>query len=196
VIEVAVRARDAAPAGLTVIVGSEIRTREGDLIGLFLDHSVPAGLPALAAIELVRDQGGLVGIPHPFDRRRGSLLNDPGLKALAGRVDWIEGWNARLLGHAGNERAAAFAHAQGLPSVAVSDAHTTIEVGVAYTVLDGDPSTPAGLLAALASAEMIPGRASYVARAITPLAKVVQRVRGNGRPKRAGPDVTGAGMDR
>ncbi len=195
-IDVALRARDAPPAGLTVIVGSEVRTREGDLICLFLDRPIPTGLPAIEAIARAREQGGLVGIPHPFDRFRGSLLNDPGLEALAGLVDWVEGWNARLLGHAGNERAAEFALAHGLPAVAVSDAHTTLEVGVAYTVLDGDPSTPAGLLAALPTAEMIPGRASYVARAITPLAKLVQRARGNGRAKPTGPDVAGAGMDR
>ena len=51
----------------------------------------------------------------------------------------------------GNEQAAAFAREHGLPGVAVSDAHSTLEVGVAYTVLDGDPSTPDGLLAALAA---------------------------------------------
>ena len=173
-IEVALRARDAAPAGLTVIVGSEVRTRDGDLICLFLERPIPAGLPAVDAIALAREQGGLVGIPHPFDRFRGSLLNDPRLEAIADRVDWVEAWNARLIGH-GNERAAEFALAHGLPAVAVSDAHTTIEVGVAYTVLEGDPSTAAGLLRALPSAALVPGRASYVARLLTPVAKLVQR---------------------
>ena len=65
--------------------------------------------------------------------------------------------------------------------MAVSDAHSVLEVGVAYTALDGDPSTPAGLLAALASAEIVPGRASYVIRLWTPVAKAVNRLRGNRR---------------
>jgi predicted metal-dependent phosphoesterase TrpH len=195
-VDVALRARDSAPAGLTIIVGSEVKTSDGDLICLFLERAIPPGLPAVEAVAAVREQGGLVGIPHPFDRFRGSLLNDPRLEALAGLVDWVEGWNARVIGRGGNEHAAAFAFEHRLPSVAVSDAHTALEVGVAYTVMDGDPSTPAGLLAALATAAIVPGRASYVARVITPLAKLVQRTRGN---RRVGPgrsDGAGAGLDR
>ena len=195
-IDVAVRARDAAPDGLTVIVGSEVKTLDGDLICLFLDERIPPGLPAAEAIAAVRAQGGLVGIPHPFDRFRGSLLNDPRLEDLAGRVDWVEGWNARVIGRGGNERAAEFALAHRLPSVAVSDAHTSVEIGVAYTVVDGNPSTPDGLLAALATVAIVPGRASYVARAITPMAKLVQRARGNGRVRPVGSDGGVAGMDR
>jgi predicted metal-dependent phosphoesterase TrpH len=194
-IDVALRARDDAPPGLTIIVGSEVRTLDGDLICLFLERPIPPGLPAAEAIGAAREQGGLVGIPHPFDRFRGSLLNDPRLEDLAGRVDWVETWNARLIGR-GNDRAAEFARAHGLPGIAVSDAHTTLEVGVAYTVLDGDPSTPAGLLDALATAAIVPGRASYATRAITPVAKLIQRARGNGRVKPARPDVARAGMDR
>ncbi len=194
-IDVAQRARDDAPPGLTIIVGSEVRTLDGDLICLFLERPIPPGLPAAEAIAAAREQGGLVGIPHPFDRFRGSLLNDPRLEDLAGRVDWVETWNARLVGRGGNERAAEFARAHGLPGVAVSDAHTTLEVGVAYTVLDGDPSTPAGLLEALATAAIVPARASYAARAITPVAKLVQRLRGNGRVKPGRPGAADAGMD-
>jgi predicted metal-dependent phosphoesterase TrpH len=193
--DVALRARDHAPPGLTIIVGSEVRTLDGDLICLFLQRPIPPGLPAAEAIAAAREQGGLVGIPHPFDRFRGSLLNDPRLEDLAGRVDWVETWNARLIGR-GNDRAAEFARAHGLPGIAVSDAHTTLEVGVAYTVLDGDPSTPAGLRDALATAAIVPGRASYAARAITPVATLIQRARGNGRVKPARPDVARAGMDR
>jgi len=68
------------------------------------------------------------------------------------------------------------------PAVAVSDAHTLIEVGIASTALDGDPSTPAGLLAALAGRiDLQPGRGSILLRAVTPMAKLIQLVRGNGR---------------
>ncbi len=177
----ALEARAAAPPGLTVIVGEEIRTRAGDLIALFVERPVPPGLSAVEAIEAVREQGGLVGIPHPYDRFRGSLGRDAAIASLAPLVDWVEGHNARLVGR-GNERAAEFGLQNGLPRVAVSDAHTLVEVGVAYTILAGDPSTAAGLLGALAAApEIVPGRASYVARLVTPVAKVVQRMRGNGR---------------
>jgi PHP-associated len=111
---------------------------------------------------------------------RGSLLRDAAMASLASQVDWVEAHNARVVGH-GNEDAATFALEHGLPGVAVSDAHTVMEIGVAYVALDGDPSTPAGLLAALANVEIIPGRASLFVRAWTPFAKLVNRSRGNGR---------------
>jgi predicted metal-dependent phosphoesterase TrpH len=179
-IDGALRARDAAPEGLTVIVGTEVRTSEGDLIGAFLLRPVPRGRPAADTIAAIRDQGGLVGIPHPFDRFRGSVMRDARMASLAPLVDWIEVHNARLVG-SGNERAAEFAAEHGRPGVAVTDAHTVMEVGVAYTALTGDPSTPAGMLAALVDAELVRGRASYAVRLWTPVAKVLQQVLGNGR---------------
>jgi predicted metal-dependent phosphoesterase TrpH len=180
-IDGALRARGAAPAGLTVIVGEEVRTADGDLIALFLERAVAPGRPARDTIEEVRAQGGLVGIPHPFDRFRGSMLKDPRLEAIAQLVDWVEAYNARVMAGGGNERAATFARDAGLPGVAVSDAHSVVEVGVAYSVLDGDPSTPEGLLATLTNVELVPGRASYIVRTLTPFAKLVNRARGNGR---------------
>src|SRR4051812_34363563 len=157
-IDVAQAAREMAPAGLTVIVGEEVKTLGGDLICLFLERAIPPGLPAIEAIAAARDQGGLVGIPHPFDRHRRSLLNDASMTQLVPMVDWVETHNARLIGH-GNDDAQAFALEHGLPGISVSDAHSIMEVGVAYTAFDGDPSTAAGLLATLPTAEIIPGRA-------------------------------------
>jgi predicted metal-dependent phosphoesterase TrpH len=181
-IDAALRGRDEAPDGLTVIVGQEAKTAEGDLICLFLERPIPSGLPAREAIAAVREQGGLVGIPHPFDRLRRSMLrDDAGLVELAAEVDWIEAYNARVLSGTGNERAATFAREHGLPGVAASDAHTVLEVGVAYNSLAGDPSTPEGLKAALPSVQMITGRASYFVRGVTPIATLIQRWRGNGR---------------
>ena len=179
-IDVALEARDLAPAGLTVIVGEEVKTRDGDLICLFLERPIPPGLSAAETIAAAREQGGLVGIPHPFDRMRGSILRDAAMASLAPLVDWVETYNARIVGH-GNDDAAGFAAEHGLPGIAVSDAHSIMEIGVAYTALDGDPSTPPGLLASLATGEIMPGRASFYIRLWTPVAKGINRVRGNGR---------------
>jgi predicted metal-dependent phosphoesterase TrpH len=188
-IEGALEAQGAAPAGLTVIVGQEIRTTEGDLIGAFLREPIRRGLSPDEAIAAVREQGGLVGMPHPFDRMRGSLgiAARERLAALSGRVDWIEAWNARVVVGDGNRRAAELATTAGVPGVAVSDAHTILEVAVASTALSlaaGDPGTPAGLLAALrADPRLMTGRASLYVRAVTPMAKLIKRVRGR-RPGR------------
>ncbi len=180
-IDGALRARDEAPDGLTILVGEEVKTTEGDLICVFLERPIPPGLSPAEAIAAAREQGALVGIPHPFDRFRNSMLREIGLAGIASLVDWVETHNSRIVGGAGNQRAVEFAHEHGLPGVAVSDAHTTMEVAVSYTVLDGDPSTPEGLLAALPPAELITSRASYLVRLWTPVAKAVNAARGNRR---------------
>lgn len=181
-IDGALRARDATIAGITVIVGEEVKTAGGDLVCLFLEEAIPPGLSPAETIARARAQGALVGIPHPFDQHRGSVGKaEDEIRSLAGLVDWVEAFNARVVFRGGNERAAELARTAGIPGVAVSDAHSLLEVGVAATRLEGDPSTPAGLLAALATARIVPGRASYYVRAITPIAKLVQRARGNGR---------------
>jgi predicted metal-dependent phosphoesterase TrpH len=183
-IEGALEAREAAaalgPGAPHVIVGEEIRTADGDLIAAFLREAVPPGMSARESIAAVREQGGLVGMPHPFDRLRGSLLRDASMRELCTLVDWIEVHNARLVGR-GNEQAALLARESGLAGVAVSDAHSVMEVGVAYTALEGDLSTPEGLLTALGAVELVPGRASILVRVLTPVAKVVNRARGNRR---------------
>jgi predicted metal-dependent phosphoesterase TrpH len=136
----------------------------------------------METIAAAGEQGWAGRHPHPFDRMRGSLLRDAAMASLAPHVDWVEAHNARLVGH-GNEDAALFARDNGLPGIAVSDAHSVMEIGVAYMALDGDPSTAAGLLAALETLEIVPGRASYFVRLWTPIAKGVNRLRGNGRIK-------------
>ena len=180
------------PSELFVIIGEEIKTADGDLIALFLERAVAPGRPARDTIDEVRAQGGLVGIPHPFDRFRGSMLKDPRLEAMAPLVDWVEAHNARVVGGTGNERAAQFALEMGLPGVAVSDAHSVIEVGVAYSVLEGNPSTAEGLMAALTNVSVVPGRASYIVRTLTPIAKLVNRARGNRRVTSSPAEDTGA----
>jgi len=176
------RAIAAALPDLTVIVGEEVRTADGDLICLYLDEPIPPGLAADEAIARARSQGALVGVPHPFDRFRGSLLRDARMERLAGQVDWIEAHNARIAVGKGNQLAAEFAREHDVPGIAVSDAHSAFEVGVAYTILEADDlSSAAGLRAALPTAELVTGRASLYIRLLTPIAKVVQRARGNGR---------------
>jgi predicted metal-dependent phosphoesterase TrpH len=181
-IDGALRARDAAPAELTVIVGEEIKTADGDLIGIFLHEAVPPGLSASETIAAIRGQGGLVGIPHPFDRLRGfGRKSGAQVESIADLVDWVESYNARVIGGTANERAALFALDHHLPGLAASDSHTVMEVGVSYNSVRGDPATPEAMLAALSAVETNPARATFYVRAWTPLAKIIQSIRGNGR---------------
>lgn len=184
-IDGAQRAVQLAGGDLQIIVGEEIRTRDGDIIGLFLEHVVPPGLSAVETASAIREQGGIVGLPHPFDSFRSSGGSkaeqaEQALEELAAIVDYVEVHNARAYRDA-NPRAAAFAAVHGLPGTASSDAHSVMELGISSTVLPGPFSTAEGLLALLPEATLLTGRASYYVRLWTPFAKVVQRLRGNGR---------------
>ena len=188
-IDGAQRALDMAPPGLQVIVGEEIRSADGDLLGLFLREAVPPGLSAAETAVAIREQGGLVGLPHPFDSFRSSGGSQAGaaeqkLEALATIVDYVETHNARAYRDA-NPMAGAFADRHGLPGVASSDAHSLTEVGIATTVLPGPFKTAAEMRDLLPMAELVTGRASYYVRLWTPLAKVVNRAKGNGRIRSA-----------
>jgi predicted metal-dependent phosphoesterase TrpH len=131
-LECALRLRDAAPD--RVIVGEEVRTREGpDIIGIFLEECIPKGTPMRETCERIRGQGGVVYVPHPFDGRRrggGALL-----EAVADVIDVVEAHNARTWRRAVNEQGEAWAKARGLPVGAGSDAHTLREVGTAWAEL-------------------------------------------------------------
>lgn len=184
-IDGAQRAAEMAPPGLQLIVGEEIRTADGDMLGLFLNEVIAPGLSAVETAAAIREQGGVVGLPHPFDGFRssgGSQANEAEqkLEELATIVDYVEAHNARAYRDA-NPMAGAFAERHGLPGVASSDAHSIIELGVATTVLPGAFTTADELKDLLPQAEITPGRASYYVRLWTPLAKLVNRARGNGR---------------
>jgi predicted metal-dependent phosphoesterase TrpH len=139
--------------GVRVIVGEEVRTPDGDVIGLFLTERIPYVLPVAEVVGLVRGQGGLVYAPHPFDLGRSSLGRVlPGLCA-AGSVDVIEVFNAKVADQALNDEAARLAARFGLPGGAGSDAHDAPGVGAAYLEMP-DFDGPASFLAALADARV------------------------------------------
>lgn len=181
-IEGALRARDLAPRGLTVIVGEEVLTRDGDCLGLFLERPVPPGLSLAETIEAIHAQGGLAGLPHPFDRLRRSSGLAGGREAALGPIlpglDFIEAFNARAVSPSANERAAELAVRQGLPGVASSDAHHVSEVAVACTIVPGPAGTPEQLHTALASGTLLTGRASFYLRGLTWAVKFGKRARG------------------
>ncbi len=147
-------ARRAAAHGIgaRVVVGEEVRTRAGELIGLFLTERVPYVLPVEDAVARIREQGGLVYAPHPLDRaRRG--LGERGLEELAlrGSLDVVEIFNAKVRDPCDNERAAELARRHGLPGGAGSDAHDPEGIGAAYLEMpdfDGAVEFLAGLRSA------------------------------------------------
>ena len=139
--------------GLRVIVGEEIRTPDGDMIGLFLTERVPYVLPVAEVVARIRAQGGLVYAPHPFDPARSSLGRVLPALCAAGAVDIVEVFNAKTATREPNDRAAALATAYALPGGAGSDAHDPPGVGAAFLEMP-DFDGPAAFLAALADARI------------------------------------------
>ena len=117
--------------GFQVIVGEEVRTSDGEVLGLFLSEDVPRGLPARETIALIKAQGGIVGVPHPFDHLR-SALNEAELEALIREIDFIEALNSRIVFAVHNKLALEFARRHDKPVSAASDAHSPREVGRSY----------------------------------------------------------------
>jgi predicted metal-dependent phosphoesterase TrpH/glycosyltransferase involved in cell wall biosynthesis len=114
---------------LVVIRGEEVKTDEqGEVIGLFLEREIPRGLSFADAIAAIREQGGLVYLPHPFDRLH--AIPDPRtLHRHLADIDVFEVYNARLLFEAFNEEALRFARKYNLTMGAGSDAHVLQGVG-------------------------------------------------------------------
>jgi predicted metal-dependent phosphoesterase TrpH len=114
---------------LVVIPGEEIKTdTQGEVIGLFLQEEIPRGMPFAETLAAIRAQGGLVYLPHPFDRRH--AIPDPAtLHRHLAEIDVFEVYNARLLFETYNDEALRFARKYNLTMGAGSDAHVLPGVG-------------------------------------------------------------------
>ncbi len=137
--------------GARVVIGEEIRTPDGDVIGLFLTERVPYVLPLAEVVSLIRGQGGLVYLPHPFDPGRSSLGEAATRLCANGQADVVEIFNAKIEDQARNDQAARLAQRYSLPGAAGSDAHDPDGIGAAYLEMR-DFDGPASFVASLADA--------------------------------------------
>ena len=119
-------------APFSVIVGEEIMTLSGEVIGYFLQEEIPRGLSAEETVARIKSQGGLVCLPHPFDHLTRSPLRSREREKLLGKIDIIEVFNARTVFPRASAKARRFARHNGFLASAGSDAHLPHEVGNAY----------------------------------------------------------------
>jgi Glycosyltransferase Family 4/PHP-associated/PHP domain len=167
----------AADRDLIVIPGEEVKTdNQGEVIGLFLEQEIPRGLSFADTLAAIRDQGGLVYVPHPFDRMH--AIPDPAtLHRHLAEIDVLEVYNARLLRDSFNDEALRFARKYRLMQGAGSDAHVLQGVGTGVVRMrrfDG----PEEFLLSLRTAEILrrPKSLAYL-QSLKWVAQVKERVR-------------------
>lgn len=165
-------------ASFLIVVGEEVMTTEGEIIGLFMSEEIPAGLSPEETVARIHGQGGVVYVPHPFDRiRRGSHLAGPALKRLLGQIDVVEVINSRTTLPWDNQRAERFCALHGLRRGAGSDAHLPREIGQAWVELPPFGSAKE-FLASLAVGRAIGHLSSPFVHLATRWVKLRHRLRG------------------
>ncbi|HEX2128356.1 MAG TPA: CehA/McbA family metallohydrolase, partial [Solirubrobacterales bacterium] len=144
----------AAEYGVKVIVGEEVKTADqGEVIGLFLEEKIPRGMSLEETIAEIRRQGGLVYVPHPFDRLH-SVPDYEHLLKVVDDVDAIEIFNPRIAIAAWNEEAVRFAAKYRIPGGAGTDAHVAQALG-SVRIRMRDFDGPQEFLASLRDADVI-----------------------------------------
>ena len=144
--------------GVKVIVGEEVMTgHQGEVIGLFIEEKIPRGMSLEETIAEIKRQGGLVYVPHPFDRMH-SVPDYEHLLAVVEDVDAIEVFNPRIAIPAYNEEAVRFAGKYRIVGGAGSDAHVAQGLG-SLRIRMRDFDGPEEFLASLADADIV-GRPS------------------------------------
>jgi predicted metal-dependent phosphoesterase TrpH len=164
-IEGALRACDhaAGRSKLQVIVGEEVSSRDGHIVGLFLERRIRPGMSGAATVHAIHDQGGIAVAVHPFWRTQRSSRGGPvhGVGWLAAELpfDAIEVENATPGFYFFNHLARRLNVGLGCSEVGGSDAHILDAVGRAYTQFPG--KTPKALRAAIEEGKTVAGRRRY-----------------------------------
>jgi len=169
-------------ANFTVIVGEEVRSSGGEITGLFLTETVPCGLSPTETATRIKGQGGLVSIPHPFDRFRRGAIGRRALDEIVPYVDIVEVFNSRNILAADDRKARDFAQQQGLLATGVSDAHTTIELGRTYIEMPEFDGTPDGFKRTLAEGTIVGRRMSPLIHVVTTFTKLKKLLSGTAAP--------------
>jgi hypothetical protein len=147
--------------GIKVIVAEEIKTAEqGEVIGLFIEEKIPRGLSLEDTIAEIKRQGGLVYVPHPFDRLH-SVPDYEHLLPVLDQIDAIEVFNPRIAISEFNDEAVRFAAKYRIPAGAGSDAHVPQGLG-SVRIRMRDFDGPEEFLQALRDADIVRNPASLL----------------------------------
>jgi len=141
-------------APFPVIIGEEIQTKEGgEVIGLFLKNLIAKNISVFSAIEEIKQQGGIVYLPHPFDKVRTKQFSNNVLERIAPQVDIVEIFNSRNIFKKANINALNYAKNYNKIQCVGADAHLPVELKGAHVTLVPEFKSPKELLESLCKAQ-------------------------------------------
>ena len=166
---------------LPIIVGEEIKTDRGELLAYFLDEYIPPGMSVLDTARAIEEQGGIISVPHPFDRYRSSAIKHEALLEVAGRLEMVEIFNSRNIKSEDNAAARRFQEERGLVAAVGSDAHSLMEVAKSYQEIE--PFDDArDFLAKMAHASLVTRKSSHFIHFVSTYQKLRKQLTGRGVP--------------
>ena len=168
-------------APFTTIIGEEVASSEGEITGLFLTEPIPRGLSPVETAMRIKEQKGLVSLPHPFDRFRRSVISRQALEEILPYADIVEVFNSRNNLNADNRKALEYAQQHGLLASGVSDAHSPLELGRTYVEMAEFDGTPESFMEALARGKIVSRRTTPLIHVMTTLVKLKKRLLGTTR---------------
>lgn len=159
-------------APFKIIICEEVMTPFGEIMGMFLHEDIRGKVSVEGAIKSIRDQGGLISIPHPFDRIRPSAFrNMKVLESIADKIDIIEVFNSRSLFPGIEQRARNFATRYHKIISAGSDAHSPLEIGYAHVEM-ADFGTKEEFLSSLSESKLYGKKSSPLIHIISSAARL------------------------
>lgn len=160
---------------LFVIVGEEIMTKSGEIIGLYLQKEIPEGLSCEETIAQIREQNGIVYIPHPYDeKRKKTVLKEESIKEFAPVIDCMECHNGRNVSPLYDKKQHEIATKYGITKVIGSDAHTFLEIGRNFMNVESIPDTPEKFRSVIATATFHEKKCIKLCHQITRIAKLIR----------------------
>lgn len=164
-----------------IIVGSQIITKQGAIIGLFLKENIPGNKDLSWTMDAILVQDGLIYIPHPLDKNRKTTLSDDHLKLALKRCDILEIFNGRTIRLEDDKASVSLLNSNIIPACG-SDAHTKQELGQTYMSIEsGAKLNAAGFYDALNGAELICKKADASALMKTKLYTTYKKLMGKQR---------------
>lgn len=162
--------------GERIIVGEEIKTNKGEIIGLYLERFVKPGMTIEQTIEEIKSQAGLVMAPHPYKKTGNpdSPICENSLNKNIDNFDIIEIFNARNRTHGANEKALQLADNFNKPKAVGSDAHAVYELGRSYVIVSSYNGRDT-LLTQLASGECVCQSLGFIHRVLTRVQREFKR---------------------